>query len=856
MRSTPRRPRWSAHPGRGSPGTHLRSPRWPPRPRRWRCGRPPGTSGPGHPATGTCTARRRGGGTGTPRRPRRGSGPARTPGTWRCPRCRACALARRRGGWPKDAVAGRVDLSHRREVCAAGVTQVALRLLDARALRGMGSHGSISIRPQSAMPTTCRRWLEMFLNRQPLPLTGRSGPCFHCRESSEKHTRPSGRKRGVMDAGRSIFATHRRASAGGRSARALLAAIVLGAFIAVLVPAFASARGAISTLPEGTVAGSLDAGGTHTCGIRTTGVVACWGDNTYTQSTPPSGTFTEVSAGLRHTCGIRTDGTVACWGDNSFGQSTPPAGTFTEVSAGTYHACGVGTAGTVACWGYNGAGQSTPPGGTFTEVSAGGYHTCAVRTAGIVACWGLNASGQTSPPAGTFDTRAVTAGYGHTCGIRTDGTVACWGSNSDGQSAPPSGTFTAVSAGNFHTCGIKTDGTVACWGYNGDGESTPPAGTFTAVSAGNFHTCGIGTDGTVACWGYNGHGQLNAPPGTFTEVSAGGGHTCGMKTNGTMACWGSNSAGQLGAAPRFTSLPPPGGVLGQAYRHIYANSWLPTGTYKLSSGAFPPGLVLNSSTGVLSGTPTRAGTYTGAVTASSEFFPPAATQPFSITVLTYRTVSISDTDVREGDSGATPALFSVSISAPVPSGQTVSVHVATANGTATAGTDYTGLSTTLARTPGKPMTKTVTVPVTGDTRKETNETFMVNLSTPVNTVVADSSATGTILDDDGLFHVAVADTAVVEGNSGTTSAKFAVTLSKGPVTGQSVSLHVATANGTATAGTDYTSLSTTLTWNPGDPVTKTVAVPVTGDTAVEPNETFSLNLSLPSPSAVLIISDR
>jgi len=507
----------------------------------------------------------------------------------------------------------------------------------------------------------------------------------------------------------------------------------------------------------------------------------------------------------------------------------------------------------VACWGSNVNNVSTPPAGTFSEVSGGNYHNCGLKTDGTVACWGENGDGQSSPPPGTFT--EVSAGYRHTCGVKTDGTVACWGYNGDGESTPPAGTFTAVSAGNFHTCGIGTDGTVACWGYNGHGQLNAPPGTFTQVSSVALYNCGIRTDGTIACWGSNTYGQSSPPPGTFTAVSGGGEHTCGMKTNGTMACWGSNGAGQLGAAPHFTSPPPPGGVLGQAYRHIYTNSWLPTGTYRLSSGAFPPGLTLNSSTGVLSGTPTRAGTYIGAVTASSEFFPPAATQAFSITVLTYRAVSISDADVREGNSGATPALFSVSISAPVPSGQSVSVHVATANGTATAGTDYTGLSTTLTWNPGNPVTKTVTVAVTGDTRKETNETFMVNLSSPVNTVVADSSATGTILDDDGLFHVAVADTAVVEGNSGTTPAKFAVTLSPGPVTGQSVSLHVATANGTAAAGTDYTALSTTLTWNPGDPLTKTVVVPVTGDTAVEPSETFSLNLSSPSPSAVLMISD-
>ncbi len=79
------------------------------------------------------------------------------------------------------------------------------------------------------------------------------------------------------------------------------------------------------------------------------------------QSTPPAGTFENVSAGWGHTCGVTSTGSVECWGMDGRGQSTPPAGTFETVSAGSYHTCGVTTSGSVECWGRNGFGQSTPP---------------------------------------------------------------------------------------------------------------------------------------------------------------------------------------------------------------------------------------------------------------------------------------------------------------------------------------------------------------------------------------------------------------------------------------------------------------------------------------------------------------
>ena len=93
--------------------------------------------------------------------------------------------------------------------------------------------------------------------------------------------------------------------------------------------------------------------------------------------------FVSVSAGFGHTCGVKTDGSVACWGDNEFDKSTPPGGEFASVSAGIFHTCGVKTDGPVVCWGDNEFNQSTPPGGEFASVSAGGFHTCGLKTDGL-----------------------------------------------------------------------------------------------------------------------------------------------------------------------------------------------------------------------------------------------------------------------------------------------------------------------------------------------------------------------------------------------------------------------------------------------------------------------------------------
>jgi hypothetical protein len=113
-------------------------------------------------------------------------------------------------------------------------------------------------------------------------------------------------------------------------------------------------------------------------------------------------------------------------------------------------------------------------------------------------------------------------------------------------------------------------------------------------------------------------------------------------------------------------------------------------------------------------------------------------------------ISINDVSQLEGNKGTTAFNFTVSLSAS--SSQTVTVHFATQDGTATSkkgkNNDYTAKSGTVTFKPGQ-ITQTITIQVSGDKTPEPNETFFVNLSNPTNATIADGQGLGTILNDDG-----------------------------------------------------------------------------------------------------------
>lgn len=200
-------------------------------------------------------------------------------------------------------------------------------------------------------------------------------------------------------------------------------------------------------------------------------------------------------------------------------------------------------------------------------------------------------------------------------------------------------------------------------------------------------------------------------------------------------------------------------------------------------------------------------------------------------------MSISDAVFTEGTGGSTTATFTVSLN--YPRTTAITVNYATNDGTAIAGSDYTTASGALTFNPGQ-KTKTISVTVNPDSVYELNETFFVNLSSISNAVLLDGQGQGTVNNDDVQPSLTIANVSANEGNSGTTSFVFTVNLSA--ASGVTTTVNYASANGTATSGTDYTSTSGTLTFNPGE-TSKTVTVSVLGDTLFEVNDTFFVNLS-------------
>ena len=180
--------------------------------------------------------------------------------------------------------------------------------------------------------------------------------------------------------------------------------------------------------PAGTYL-KVDLAEEQACAIGTDGRITCFGSFEGAPSDPGmmpvEGTFVDVAA--IHDdfggCGVRSDGSIACWGDDTWGQASPPAGTFTDIAAGRMTVCAIHTGGEIECWGRGLYGAAEAPPGRYTALAIGGDTGCAIGAEdGALACWGADLGRPPSSPAAALAIGDNIAGM-----IGTNGVLHTWG---------------------------------------------------------------------------------------------------------------------------------------------------------------------------------------------------------------------------------------------------------------------------------------------------------------------------------------------------------------------------------------------------------------------------------------------
>ncbi len=225
--------------------------------------------------------------------------------------------------------------------------------------------------------------------------------------------------------------------------------------------------------------------GNRNCALRTSGTLWCWGFNIIFDGLPP-GTYpswysepTEVSPGSNwqsisiattHSCGIRASGEVWCWGINGTGQ----------LGTGDNFPRLISTRmGNESDWSVIAAANrdNDQPEG----------RTCALKTNHSLWCWGTNifTTPSTGGSADQFHTSAVptlpgrqfhtlASGRQSSCATGVDGTLWCWGAadypagltqiRTAGTPDAQETDWESVSVGSEHTCAIQQTGALWCWG--------------------------------------------------------------------------------------------------------------------------------------------------------------------------------------------------------------------------------------------------------------------------------------------------------------------------------------------------------------------------------------------------------
>jgi hypothetical protein len=202
-------------------------------------------------------------------------------------------------------------------------------------------------------------------------------------------------------------------------------------------------------------------------------------------------------------------------------------------------------------------------------------------------------------------------------------------------------------------------------------------------------------------------------------------------------------------------------------------------------------------------------------------------------------LNLDDLVVAEGSAGPHTVVVTAHLSAPSP--RDVAFHYQTHDGDAVSGQDYTTSFGSLT-IPAGSTTGLIQIPVSGDLDTEPTETFVVTVQAADGAVLGRNISRVTLQNDDLGGVLSVKDPRVVEGY-GAGNARF--TLRLWPPQAAPVRVEYETLDGTAVAGSDYTTASGEIIFAPGE-TRRFIDVAVRGDATPEANEDFVLELRNPT----------
>lgn len=171
-----------------------------------------------------------------------------------------------------------------------------------------------------------------------------------------------------------------------------------------------------------------------------------------------------------------------------------------------------------------------------------------------------------------------------------------------------------------------------------------------------------------------------------------------------------------------------------------------------------------------------------------------------------------------------------------------------AGSTAINGTDYTGVPASIT-IPAGASSSSSGITLTNDTLYEADETIILDIGTPTNATASGTlTHTVTITNDDAVPTVAY--TAGITNSAGEGIGNYGMSLTLSAASGLNTTVTVNTADGTATAGSDYTQQSAQIVIISAGSTTASLNIPITEDLLYEGNETFTITMSSPTNSTI------